>query len=99
MKKRRRKSLSGTQAQHTDRQAVHLQRASIATALADRELHRNEDCGSAADALLQAASSWGAYNAEKDWSERSSAGENRISNAYGLVKERFHERCVVGRGR
>jgi hypothetical protein len=97
--KRRRKTLSGTQAQHTERQAVHLQRASVATAMAHRDLHRSEDCGEAAVSLLHAASSWGAYNAEKDWSERVSSGENRVSNAYAEVREQFFERCVRGRNR
>lgn len=97
--KRRRKTLNGTQAQHAERQQVHLQRASVATATAHRDLNTRGDCGAAAEHLLQAASSWGAYNAEKDWSEKVSAGENRISNAYAAVREDFQGRCVVGYNR
>jgi hypothetical protein len=96
--KRRRKTLSGTQAQHTERQAVHLKTVGRLVEGAERAL-RDGNCTGATKLLLPAASAWGAYNAEKDWSETSTVGENRKSNYYFAVREEYMDRCVVGEGR
>lgn len=98
MKRRKRKTLSGTQAQHTQRQDVHLNTVKSRVEGTYRAL-RQDNCAGAGKLLLQAASAWGAYNAEKDWSESSSVGENRRSNDYFAAREEYFGRCTVGGGK
>jgi multidrug efflux pump subunit AcrA (membrane-fusion protein) len=96
--KRRRKNLSGTQAEHEVRQDAELRRAGRALLLARRAV-REDRCDDATGNLLHAADAFGAYNAEKSWTEKNSVDQNRINNEYADVRQHFFERCVVGRNR